>query len=534
MFCGFSALIGTDAAPDKTADNTSTAASTPEPKRTLRMLTDADGHIFTVTGQASGWIYGTIYSVKGNDVVLIQWVFNLKVSGHTSPKSFPLTGFSKEDQQFIQDWVVKHPENQPGSPPPTPPLAPTGVAMRYSNREVYMGEGPVMANPRMDGLVDTSSVLKGRTITAIAHDRAGEHTLALCSDGTLVAWGSNQDGQLGIGRHGLDKDHPSMQAYAISPVLVHRPGTFKDKKITAIATSGGRNYALCSDGSVYAWGAVGREFHKPDPHQSVDEPTLFDFGALKGRKVVAIRPEVYSALCSDGTFIRWGPVTEPAAAVGNTRGLLAGKTITALTSQAIFCSDGTLTVWQYAKTPVVQTAHDELYLVKMEGVLAGKTVVAIATQDDLNYLLALCSDGTLVAWGGFTGPASKNNRMVAADAQHLTPKEKNDAAPDAASTMILPENIQIGFMLLATPPHLVSGTGVLKGKTVTALSGSLIQCSDGTSAYWSGYGLPERADLGGALKGKTILAVEGDDYNQVLLFREPDASAPAAALQPAP
>src|SRR5215207_9037940 len=43
--------------------------------------------------------------------------------------------------------------------------------------------------------VTSTGVLAGKTILSVAG--GGSHTLALCSDGTVAAWGENTSGQLG-------------------------------------------------------------------------------------------------------------------------------------------------------------------------------------------------------------------------------------------------------------------------------------------------------------------------------------------------
>jgi hypothetical protein len=84
----------------------------------------------------------------------------------------------------------------------------------------------------------------GKTVTAVA---AGiYHSLALCSDGTVAAWGYNGQGQLG--------DTTNTQRNA--PVAVNRAsGTsvLFGKTVTAIAAGGNFSLALCSDGTVAAW-----------------------------------------------------------------------------------------------------------------------------------------------------------------------------------------------------------------------------------------------------------------------------------------
>jgi alpha-tubulin suppressor-like RCC1 family protein len=74
-------------------------------------------------------------------------------------------------------------------------------------------------------------------VTAIS--AAGEHSLALLSNGTVVAWGSNSDGQLGNG------------TFTNSDVPVAVSGL---SGVTAIAAGEVHSLALLSNGTVMAWG----------------------------------------------------------------------------------------------------------------------------------------------------------------------------------------------------------------------------------------------------------------------------------------
>lgn len=65
------------------------------------------------------------------------------------------------------------------------------------------------------------------------------HVLALCSEGNVYAWGSNQYGQLG---------HPH-KSYDSQPNLIELP-----EKITALAAGTHFSLALTEAGNVYAWG----------------------------------------------------------------------------------------------------------------------------------------------------------------------------------------------------------------------------------------------------------------------------------------
>jgi alpha-tubulin suppressor-like RCC1 family protein len=66
------------------------------------------------------------------------------------------------------------------------------------------------------------------------------HTLALLSDGTVMAWGNNQSGQLGEGTLTPVENTP-VQVSGLANVM-------------AIASGSAHSLALLSDGTVMAWG----------------------------------------------------------------------------------------------------------------------------------------------------------------------------------------------------------------------------------------------------------------------------------------
>ena len=65
------------------------------------------------------------------------------------------------------------------------------------------------------------------------------HVLALCGQGNVYSWGSNQYGQLGHQRNRYDSQ----------PALLEMP-----EKITAVAAGTHFSLALTESGNVYAWG----------------------------------------------------------------------------------------------------------------------------------------------------------------------------------------------------------------------------------------------------------------------------------------
>ncbi len=116
-------------------------------------------------------------------------------------------------------------------------LTSTGAVLGWGlNDQGQLGDGTSGNNNVPPGNV---SLPAGTTVIAIA---AGSlHTLALTSNGAVLAWGYNAQGELGDGnRKNTDV-----------PVKVKLPAGVK---VTAIAAGGYDSLALTSSGAVYAWG----------------------------------------------------------------------------------------------------------------------------------------------------------------------------------------------------------------------------------------------------------------------------------------
>jgi alpha-tubulin suppressor-like RCC1 family protein len=333
------------------------------------------------------------------------------------------------------------------------------------------------ANRPLPGQVTNAGVLAGKTVVAVA---AGEfHSLALCSDGTLAAWGSNWLGQLG----------DNTTADRLVPVAVNTaPGVsaLSGKTVVAVAAGQSRSLALCSDGTVAAWGGNGGgqlgDNSTEDRLVPVAVNAASGVSALYGKTVVAVAAGGGHslALCSDGTLAAWGwngygQLGDNSAAwesnvpvaVSTAPGVSAlfGKTVVAVAAgnnhSLALCSDGTVAAWGYngdgelgddsttdSPVPVAVSTAPGV------SALSGQVVVAVAAGWGHNQ--ALCSDGTVAAWGyngeGELGDNTTTNRHV----------------PVAVST--------------------ASGVSALSGKTVVAVSAgeyhSLALCSDGTLAAW--------------------------------------------------
>jgi alpha-tubulin suppressor-like RCC1 family protein len=142
-----------------------------------------------------------------------------------------------------------------------------------------------------------SGALAGKTVTALS---MGQYfTVALCSDGTVAAWGSNGAGQLGN----------NSTADSIVPVAVSRSGALAGKTVVAVTVGGYHALALCSDGTVAAWGNNGSGQLGNGTTTGSKIPVTVDLtGVLAGKTVTAVAAGLFHsmAVCSDGTVATWG------------------------------------------------------------------------------------------------------------------------------------------------------------------------------------------------------------------------------------
>ncbi|MDR0311584.1 MAG: RCC1 repeat-containing protein, partial [Acidobacteriota bacterium] len=185
------------------------------------------------------------------------------------------------------------------------------------------------------------------SIAAISAGR--HHTLVLRSDGSLWAWGSNYDGQLGNDKIGWD---------VISNVPVRvESDTNNWKAVSAGGAPSGDSYtlALKSDGSLWAWGNNSSGQFGNGTTTSSNIPVKA--GTDTSWKTISAGGSHALALKTDGSLWAWG---------GNSSGQLG---------------DGTTTV---KNTPF--------------RVLTDTGWKAISAGD--HHSLALKTDGSLWAWGG--------------------------------------------------------------------------------------------------------------------------------------
>lgn len=323
--------------------------------------------------------------------------------------------------------------------------------------------------------VTRTGALAGKSITAWT--AGANHSIALCSDGTLVTWGDNTYGQIGNGT----------TTGSLVPVLISNTGVLAGKTVVGIAAGQYHNLALCSDGTLVAWGYnYYGQLGNGTTTQSGVPVAVNKSGVLSGKLLIGVSAGVYHSLvlCGDGTVAAWGYNGNGELGNGGTgfstlpvavdmSGVLVGKGISAISAGSFhniaLATDGTFVGWGYngyGQLGDGSTNSSSVPVrVDVSGALYGKAIRSIAAG--YYHSLALCGDGTVAAWG-YNGEG-----------------ELGDGT-DVASSM----------------PVTVDSGGALAGRLVTGIATgamhSLASCADGTLVSW---GFNSNGQLGNGVSG---------------------------------
>ncbi len=298
------------------------------------------------------------------------------------------------------------------------------------------------------------STLAGRDVLSLA--AGDEHMLALTADGTVHGWGRSTYGQLGNGT--------TTSNLVPGAVSTAQGSSLAGRTVTAIAVGAFFSLALASDGTVHAWGRNSDSQLGDGTTDSRSLPVQVGTmvgSSLEGRRIVAIAAgNGHSiALDAEGNLHSWGR---------NASGILGQGTVGGVRAVPALVSSTT-------------------------GTQAGVTAVAAGA----NYTLALAVDGTVHAWG-------------------------TNAQGQLGSSATL------GGALSVPTPVATTGSSSLAGKSVVAIAGgqqhALAVASDGTLHSWGangasqlGWGGTTNQGLPGAvatgspssLAGRTIVAASG-------------------------
>jgi alpha-tubulin suppressor-like RCC1 family protein len=235
------------------------------------------------------------------------------------------------------------------------------------------------------------------------------HSLALKSDGTLLAWGSNQYGQLGDGTT-INRSLP----IAVPQI----------SNIVAIAAGSTHSLALKSDGSLLSWGSNGIGQLGDGTAINRLTPVL----VLDANDIVAVAASGgYSlALKSDGTVLSWGSNSSGQLGDGTTKyrstpvripNLSSIVAVAAGSAHALALrSNGALMSWGYNYYGQLGNGINSADFRQLTPSVVSNTNQIVAIAAGNFHSLALKTDGTLLAWGsnkvGQLGDATYINRSV--------------------------------------------------------------------------------------------------------------------------
>ena len=272
--------------------------------------------------------------------------------------------------------------------------------------------GPEMCSPIPTYTCSTKVLTVPGLSGAVAVAAGRYHSLALFANGTVMAWGENSSGQLGIGTSsGPEICHTD--PCSTKPLLV--PGL---SNVVAIAAGGGQSLALLADGTVMVWGededGQGGSGAASNTCKCIDHPV-----PVPGvSNAVAIAAGEYggSAVLADGTVMDWGrneygqlgngTVTEgmicdclgPVAVTG-----LAGARTTSVGSYHRLAALGAGGAAGWGENYFGQLGTGTTTTTGCECSTAATPVSGVASaqavEADGSFSLALLADGTVSSWG---------------------------------------------------------------------------------------------------------------------------------------
>ncbi len=254
--------------------------------------------------------------------------------------------------------------------------------------------------------VDVTGPNVSAVASKIAASRNGSHNLEVMSDGTLWAWGLNNNGQLGDGT----------STSRLSPVQIG-----KSSKWISVAAGYSHSLAQKSDGTLWAWGYNG--YGQLGDGTSTNRFSPVQVGT-DNKWVSVAAGEFHSlALKSDGTLWAWGDngygqlgdgtntfrLSPVQVGTDNKWVSIAAGVVNSLALK----SDGTLWAWGYNHDGEIGDGTSQNNRLAPVQVGIGYSWVAVAAGGF--HSIAKKTDGTLWTWGwngwGQLGDGTYNTRL---------------------------------------------------------------------------------------------------------------------------
>ena len=288
------------------------------------------------------------------------------------------------------------------------------------NRWGELGLGDDSDRGDGSGELPASAVPVGARRTAVAVSARGSHTCALRDNGSVICWGHNAAGQLGLG-------DTAPRGAAPNELPTPRVPLGTGRTATAIAAGRHHTCALLDDGSVTCWGdnragqlGLGDTDHRGDAPGELPTATV-NLGAGRTATAIVAGALHTCALRDDGSFICWGDNEYGTLGIGttDTRGdetgelptpavpLGEGRAVIAMAAgdhfNCVLRDDRSIVCWGDNGDGQLGAGHDENRGDEPDETFSpvalgeGRTAVAISAGH--NHGCAVRDDGSVVCWG---------------------------------------------------------------------------------------------------------------------------------------
>jgi alpha-tubulin suppressor-like RCC1 family protein len=248
-------------------------------------------------------------------------------------------------------------------------------------------------------------------VTAISASSTNPFSLALLNQGTVVAWGENELGQLGDGTHtGPEtcgrKGRVEVERIETKPCSATPVGVSGLSGVSAVAAGGAHSLALLSNGTVMAWGYNGQGQLGDGTTTNRDLPVAVS--GLSGVTAISAGAVHSLAVLSNGTVMAWGANEWGQLGDGTTKNRHAPVAVSGLSGvtaisaggyeSLALLSNGTARSWGGNGYGLLGDGSTESEFSDVPVAVSGLSSVA-ALSAGLEDSMALLSNGAVMSWG---------------------------------------------------------------------------------------------------------------------------------------